>query len=140
REGFAQHLKLLIINNSTVTADYATRHEGSLTIYEHVTYTRCQTCMLDDGTPLWQIKSRRTTHDERKGVLKHEDATFQFAGQDILTLPYFTQPDPTVKRRTAFMMPLATFKTLYEAAVTAPYLINLAPDHDLTLEPMITSR
>jgi len=139
REGFAEHLKLLLTNSSTVTADYATRHQGYLTIYEHVTYTRCQTCVLADGTPLWQIKSRRTTHNEREGVLDHEDATFQFAGQDIVTLPHFSQPDPTVKRRTGFLMPRASIKGLYGAGVTIPYFINLAPDYDLTLEPMITT-
>jgi len=37
RDGFAAHLRLLLINDATVTADYATRHDGYLTIYEHVT-------------------------------------------------------------------------------------------------------
>ncbi len=139
REGFAAHLKLLLTNNSTVTADYATRHEGYLTIYEHVTYTRCRTCVLPNGAPLWQIKSRRTTHDEREHTLYHEDATFEFAGTDILTLPYFSQPDPTVKRRTGFLMPTGSYQSLYGLGLEIPYFINLAPNYDITLMPRITT-
>jgi LPS-assembly protein len=140
REGFAEHLKLLLTNDATVTAVYARRHQGYLTIYEHVTYTRCRTCVLSDGTPLWQIKSRRTTHNEREGTLYHEDATFEFGGADIVTLPHFSQPDPTVKRRSGLLMPSASFEDVYGIGVTVPYFLALAPNYDLTLEPMFTSK
>jgi LPS-assembly protein len=140
RDGFAAHLRLLLTDDSTVTADYATRHDGYLTIYEHVTYTSCQTCVLSDGSPLWEIRSRQTTHNEREANLYHEDATFVFAGTPIVTLPHFTQPDPTVKRRTGLLMPQASFQGVYGAGLEIPYFINLAPNYDITLEPMITSK
>jgi LPS-assembly protein len=139
RDGFAQHLRLLLTNDATVTADYATRRDGYLTIYDHVTYTRCQTCVLSDGTPLWEIRSRRTTHNEKEANLYHEDATFVFAGVPTVTLPHFSQPDPTVKRRTGLLMPSVSFHSPYGVGVTVPYFINLAPNYDLTLEPMVTS-
>src|SRR6185312_16394123 len=140
REGFAEHLRLLLTNDTTITAEYATRHQGYLTIYEHVTYTRCQTCILSDGTPLWQIRSRETTHNEREATIYHKDATFEFAGVPIITLPHFSQPDPTVRRRTGFLMPTVSFKGIYGIGLTTPYFINLAPNYDLTLMPMVTTK
>ncbi|HFC04367.1 MAG TPA: LPS-assembly protein LptD, partial [Rhizobiales bacterium] len=80
RDGFARHLQLLLTNDATLTADYAKRRDGNLTVYQRVTYTRCKTCVLPDGSPLWQIRSLKVTHNEDEGVIYHEDATFQFLG------------------------------------------------------------
>ena len=132
---------MLLTNDSTVTAEYATRHDGYLTIYEHVTYTRCQTCVNSDGTPLMgdQVAAKRRTMSARP-IIYHEDATFVVRRHAIITVPHFSQPDPTVKRRTGVLMPELSFKGLYGVGVEVPYFINLAPNYDITLMPMITTK
>ncbi|NNE24676.1 MAG: LPS-assembly protein LptD, partial [Rhizobiales bacterium] len=42
RDGFAEHLRLLLTNDARMTADYAKRSDGNLTIYTKVAYTRCK--------------------------------------------------------------------------------------------------
>ena len=139
KNGFAEHLRLLLTNDATITAEYATRQDGYLTVYENVIYTACKECRLSNGKPLWQLKSREVTHNEKEGVIYHKDATFEFAGHDIITLPRFSHPDPTVKRRTGFLTPNFSYASVYGVGVEIPYFWNLAPNYDLTFRPVITS-
>ena len=139
RDGFAEHLRLLLTNDATITAEYAMRQDGYLTIYENATYTRCKTCLLESGKPLWQLKSREVTHDEREATLYHKDATFEFGGVDLFTIPSFSQPDPTVKKRSGFLAPRVSYGSLYGVGLEVPYFWNLAPNYDLTLRPRITT-
>jgi LPS-assembly protein len=139
KDGFAEHLRLLLTNDATITADYAVRQDGYLTVYTNVIYTACKECTIDGGHPLWELKSRKVTHNEKEGVIYHEDATFEFGGHDIITLPYFSHPDPTVKRRTGFLTPNFSYASVYGVGVEIPYFWNLAPNYDLTFSPVITS-
>ncbi len=140
RDGFARHLRLLLTNDSTLTADYAKRRDGYLTVYQHVTYTRCKKCTLANGSPLWQIRSAEVTHNEKEGVIYHKDSTFQFLGADVFWLPEFSHPDPTVKRRTGFLVPEFGFSSTYGLGVGTPYFINLADNYDITLRPFFTTK
>ncbi|VAV90715.1 LPS-assembly protein LptD @ Organic solvent tolerance protein precursor [hydrothermal vent metagenome] len=140
RDGFARHLRLLLTNDATLTADYARRTDGNLTVYQRVTYTRCKTCLLPDGSPLWQIRSLKVTHNEEEGIIYHEDATFQFLGASIFWLPKLSHPDPTVKRRTGFLIPEFNYSSTYGFGVGTPYFINLAPNYDVTLRPFLTTK
>ncbi len=139
KDGFAEHLRLLLTNNATITADYATRQDGYLTVYENVVYTACKECRLSSGKPLWQLKSREVTHNEKEGVIYHRDATFEFGGADIITMPYFSHADPTVKRRTGFLTPKFSYASIYGLGVETPYFWNLAPNYDITFRPVFTT-
>ncbi len=55
QNGFAEHVRLLLTNNATITADYAVRRDGYITVYDRVVYNRCATCVMPNGKPLWQI-------------------------------------------------------------------------------------
>lgn len=140
RDGFARHLRLLMTNDASMTADYAKRRDGNITVYQHVTYTRCKECVLPNGEPLWQIRSLEVTHNEDEGVIYHKDASFEFLGATVLWLPKLSHPDPTVKRRTGFLVPEFGHSTTYGFGVGTPYFISLAPNYDLTLRPFFTSK
>src|ERR1700754_303773 len=55
-------------------------------------------------------------------------------------LPYFSTPDPTVKRKTGFLMPYITSTTTFGVGVETPFYWAIAPDYDATFSPRITSR
>ncbi|CAN5531848.1 LPS-assembly protein LptD [soil metagenome] len=139
RDGFAEYLRLLLTNDATITAQYAVRKDGYLTVYENATYTRCKTCTLDSGKPVWQVKARKVTHDEREATLHYEHATLELGGVDLFTLPSFSQPDPTVKKRSGFLAPQVSYGGTYGLGVEVPYFWNIAPDYDLTLRPRVMS-
>ena len=49
KEGFARHLKALLTNNVTITAQYAERMEGGITVFENAHYTACRNCETRNG-------------------------------------------------------------------------------------------
>jgi LPS-assembly protein len=139
RDGFAEHLRLLLTNDATVTADYARRQDGVITIFDRATYTGCKTCVLADGTPLWRIKSKVAIHDKEKHEIRHKDMTFEFAGVPIFWLPEFAHTDGTVKRRSGFLTPKVSLSKDIGVGVMIPYYWALAPSYDITFLPLITS-
>jgi LPS-assembly protein len=61
-------------------------------------------------------------------------------GVPFAYLPYFSAPDPTVKRKTGFLVPTYSTSSVYGLGVATPYYFALAPDYDATFTPMITTR
>ena len=139
KNGFANHLRLLLTNDSTMTADYAKRRDGYLTVYTKVTYTRCKTCVFEDGTPLWQLRSVEATHNENDKRIYHKDVTLEFAGVPVMWTPYLSHPDPTAKRASGFLVPSFAYSSIFGPAVEIPYFWNLAPNYDITFLPLITA-
>ncbi len=139
RDGFAEHLRLLLTNQAIVTASYAKRRDGYLTVYERVTYTRCRTCVTESGTPAWQLVTRETTHDENEGTLYHRDARLELLGVPVFYWPYLSHPDPTVTRRSGWLIPRFSHSTVFGFGYEQPYFWNIAPNMDLTLMPKVTS-
>ncbi len=135
RDGFARHLRLLMTNEATLRARYAVRKEGYLTIYEDVRYTRCKTCVLEGGVPVWELRSEQATHDERKGRIYHKNVRMEIAGTPVMWLPWLSHPAPGVKRATGFLVPRTGYSRQLGFWMETPFFINLAPNYDITLYP-----
>jgi LPS-assembly protein len=55
-------------------------------------------------------------------------------------MPYFSAPDPTVKRKSGFLMPVMNSSSSNGFGVEIPYYWALAPDYDLTFSPRLLTR
>jgi LPS-assembly protein len=128
--------------DTRVAATRADRAEGNYTIFHSGVYTACQPCKDDPRKPpLWQVSSARIIHNEGEKMIYFESARFEFFGMPIAYLPYFSTADPTVKRKSGFLMPVfSSNESKYGFAVDVPYFIALAPNYDLTISPKITTR
>lgn len=140
KEGFAKHVRALLTNDVTITAKYVKRREGGITIYEQASYTACKDCSTDGGAPLWEITTTKTVHDEKAKNLYHTNPTLRIGGVPVGWLPYASMPDPTVKRRTGFLLPSFGSGSTYGFGVTTPYFLELGPSADLTFRPMWTTK
>ena len=141
RDGFVDSLRLDAPDQTRFAAVKAERSSGNFTVFHSGVYTACAPCKDDPRKPpLWQVKAARIIHDQGEKMIYFEDARIEFFGQPLLWLPYFSAPDPTVKRKTGFLMPYISSTTLYGQAIEIPYYWALAPDYDATFAPMITSR
>jgi LPS-assembly protein len=140
KQGFAEHVKALLTNDATITAKYARRVEGDITVFENATYTACKNCGTEDGNPIWEIDTDQTTHDNASHNLYHVNPRLKIDGVTVLKLPYWQQADPTVKRRSGWLIPTVKAGGVYGVGVTTPYFWALDPSYDLTFTPLITSR
>lgn len=141
RDGFVDSLRLDAPDQTRFAAAKAERSSGNYTVFHNGVYTACAPCKDDPRKPpLWQVKAARIIHDQGEKMIYFEDARIEFFGQPLAWLPYFSAPDPTVKRKTGFLMPYMSSTTVYGQAIEIPYYWALAPDYDATFAPMITSR
>jgi LPS-assembly protein len=141
RDGFVDSLHLDTPDRTRMAAARANRTSGNFTVFDSGVYTACLPCKDDPKKPpLWQVKAARIIHDQGEKMMYFEDARLEFFGTPMAYMPYFSAPDPTVKRKTGFLMPTPGFSTIYGASLEIPYYWAMAPDYDATFSPMITSK
>ena len=141
RDGFVDSLRADAPEQTRFAAQRAERTESNYTVFYNGVYTACEPCR-DDPTrpPKWQVKAARIIHDQGEKMMYFEDAKLEFAGVPLAYIPFFSAPDPTVKRKTGFLVPMYSTSSVYGFGVSTPYYIALAPDYDATITPMITTR
>jgi LPS-assembly protein len=133
RDAFIQSLSVVTSDDTRIAAERASRREGNITEYERARFTPCKN---DPGVPpLWCISAARITHDQRAANLVYQDAQFEFFGVPVLYLPYFEQPDPSVKHRSGFLLPSFTNSSVLGWGTELPYYFALAPNYDFTFTP-----
>jgi LPS-assembly protein len=141
RDGFVDSLHLNTPDETRMSAARADRTNGDITIFQSGTYTACAECRdHPERPPLWQVKAARIIHNKTEQMLYFEDAKVEFFGHPLAYLPYFSTPDPTVKRKTGLLMPSISSNSKYGVAYEQPYYMALAPDYDATIAPMITTK
>jgi LPS-assembly protein len=141
RDGFVDSLRLDSPDQTRMAAAHAERTAGNFTVLHNGVYTACKPCKDDPRKPpFWQVKAVRIIHDQGEKMLYFEDASLEFYGHPIAWLPYFSAPDPTVKRKTGVLVPSITSSTVYGQSLEVPYYWALAPDYDATFSPMITTK
>lgn len=141
REGFIESLNVQTIDRARFAARSAERRDGNLTIFRQGVYTACEACKKNPRRPpLWQVKAARIIHDRKAQTVYYENASLEFFGVPVAYLPYFFHPDPTVKRKTGFLMPSVRQAEGLGFGVTTPFFWNLAPHYDLTFSPTFLTR
>jgi LPS-assembly protein len=141
RDGFVDSLRVDTADATRMAASRADRSSGNFTVFENGVYTACAPCKDDPKKPpLWQVKGARIIHDQTEKMLYFEDARLEFFGVPMAYLPYFSTPDPTVKRKTGFLMATPMQTTQLGYGVEVPFYWAIAPDYDATITPRYTTR
>ncbi|MBM3529790.1 MAG: LPS-assembly protein LptD [Alphaproteobacteria bacterium] len=141
RDGFVDSLRLDTPDQTRMAAARADRSAGNFTVFHSGVYTACEPCKDDPKKPpLWQVKGARMIHDEGEKMIYFENASLEFFGRPVAYFPYFSAPDPTVKRKSGFLIPNASYSSKYGFGFEVPYYWALAPDYDMTFTPRVMSK
>jgi LPS-assembly protein len=138
RDGFVQSLSIVTTDDSRIAAERATRRGGNTTVFTNGRFTPCKT---NDGMPpLWCISAATIIHDQQAATISYQDAQFELFGVPVLYAPYFEHADPSVKRKSGFLMPEYSNSSTLGTMVGLPYYFALAPNYDFTFNPLYTSQ
>lgn len=133
-DGFVQALRVETTERTYMAAESAERSGGDLTTFVKGVYTACEPCEENpDRPPLWQIKAQRVVWDGKAKTIRFERSRFEFLGVPLAFLPYFEVADPTVKRKSGFLMPSIAGGSELGVGVKVPYYLALSPTYDLTV-------
>lgn len=140
REGTIQNFRMLMADQSRLVASGAQRLDGNRTILRRGVYSPCDLCRDNPSrAPLWQVKARRVEHDQQAQEVYYRDAWLEVGGIPLFYTPYFSHPDPTVKRKSGFLAPQYSASKTLGSTFTVPYYWAVTPNLDLTFEPTFTT-
>ncbi|HUO98164.1 MAG TPA: LPS assembly protein LptD [Rhizomicrobium sp.] len=141
RDGALSGFGALIGKYGRLVAASASRTGDRLTEGRHIAYTPCKICNKPgERTPVWQVRAFRVVHDEEQHRIKFKDATIEVFGVPVLYTPYLTEPDPTVKHASGFLMPDVGNTSSIGYFISLPYYWSMSKSRDLTVEPIVTTR
>ncbi|MBZ9963431.1 LPS-assembly protein LptD [Mesorhizobium sp. BR1-1-2] len=133
-DGFVNALRVETIDKAYFAAESAERMGGVLTTFHNGVYTACEPCEdKPDKAPTWRVKARKIIWNGEKKTVRFENANFEFFGFPLAYLPAFEIADPTVKRKSGFLIPGIVFKSDLGVGVKVPYYFALSPTYDLTV-------
>ena len=133
-EGFVRALRVETVDRTFFGAESAVREGGRLTTFNKGVYTACEPCEENpERPPLWQIKAQRIIWNGQAKTVRFENARFEFFGLPIAYLPFLEVADPTVKRKSGFLMPSVLGGSERGYGLKVPYYFALSPTYDLTV-------
>ncbi len=133
KEGVIENLRAVLSDGARLAAANAERSGGNVTSAHRAVYSPCLSCPDDPERPLiWQVKAVKVVHDQQDKIIEFYEAQLEIADVPVFWLPYFYTPDPTVERKSGFLIP--TFGSSNDLGFFAqvPYFWAISPHEDVT--------
>ena len=141
REGVMRSIRILLTDRSRFAAVSGWRSGGNRTEMRKAVFSPCELCEEDPTrAPLWQIRAFKVVHDQKAQDIEYYDAWLEMFGVPVAYTPYFSHPDPTVVRRSGFLVPDFGNNSRLGLFTRTPYYFNIAPDKGLTVTPTFTTK
>ncbi len=93
-----------------------------------------------DKCPPWKLQAKKIKHNPTKKTIYYDNAVIKVYDFPIFYFPKFSHPDPTVDRRSGFLIPSFSDNTTLGAGILTPYFWAISNDKDLTFTPKIYNR
>ncbi|MDA9650939.1 hypothetical protein N9T21_03705 [Candidatus Pelagibacter sp.] len=136
-------IKILLRNNTFGNPEHEPKLKGNsvsyknnLTVVKKGIFTSCKS---NDNCPPWSITSKEIIHDKLNKVVRYKNAWLKIYDRPVLYFPKFFHPDPTVERKSGFLIPTFGSSKKLGASIITPYFHVIGDDADLTLKPRIFS-
>ena len=112
--------------------------KDAISIVENAEYTPCtEENYLIKNCPGWKLKSKKIYHDTENRTIHYDHAQLQLFNIPVFYLPYFSHPDPSVKKRSGFLMPTIQTDNQLGETFSIPIFLNLSSNRDITFTPNI---
>jgi LPS-assembly protein len=132
-EGFARALQIDTTRRTRFIAEQARREGDNVTTIDNGIYTvYTKPTNPPNKPPLWRVRAEKIIHNQQEKIIRFENAAFEVYGQPIAYLPYLSMPDPSIKRKSGFLMPNGIVNDKLGYGITVPYYWALNPYYDVT--------
>ena len=100
-----------------------------------VAFTTCNT--ENKNCPDWELQSEEFVHDKKNKVFEYKNSWLKIFDKKIFYFPFFSHPDPTVKRKSGFLVPVYGSSNNLGSWVNIPYYKVINEEKDITFNPRI---
>ncbi len=136
-------IKVLLRNDTFGVAENEPKLKGNSVSYKNDKTTIKKgiftSCKENNNCPPWSIVSKEITHDRKKREIHYKNAWLKIYNTPVLYFPKFFHPDPTVDRKSGFLMPSFGDSKNLGASVNIPYFYVISESEDLTFKPRFFS-
>lgn len=111
--------------------------KNNITIVQDAQFTTCKRTNEAEGCAYWNLKAGQLIHDKEQKKLTYKNASLDLNSIPVIYVPYFSHPDPTVKRKEGFLAP--SFSSLggdIGPTIKIPYFYPLSESADFTVSPV----
>ena len=111
--------------------------KDNITIIKDGKFTSCKSTNEKEDCPYWNLNANLVTHDKENKKISYKHATLDLNNVPILYTPYFSHPDPSVKREAGFLAPsLASLSNEIGSTIKIPYFYPISQSADFTISPV----
>lgn len=126
-----QEFKLNEKNNPRIFSNTANIRKNESTFDKSI-FTLCK-FRENDKCPPWSIQAKKMTHDNAKKTIYYDNAIIKVYDFPIFYFPKLSHPDPTVDRRSGFLIPSLYDTKNLGSGISIPYFFDLGVDKNFTL-------
>ena len=137
QEGEMDNIKIIMKDKSQVAATKVTKFANDDKEMENAVYSPCDVCTGKD--PLWQLKAKKIIHDAENKNVYYNHAFLEVKGLPVFYTPFLSHPDPSVKRRSGFLIPNIASSSYLGAAIQPKYFWSISDHEDLFLDPIFST-
>ena len=84
-------------------------------------YTPCDCDFKNGEKPVWQLNSSEVTHDKLEKMIYFKNVVLKIMDYPLFYIPYLSTPDPSVRRKSGFLMPSIGYSNRNGLETTIPY-------------------
>jgi LPS-assembly protein len=136
--GVINNFRARLADNSLFAAREARRLSPEVTELDYAIYTPCKVCK--GGDPLWQLKAKKVHLDEGEDRVTYEDAQLEVWGVPVAYTPWFRHATPDAESKSGLLTPDIQATRELGTMVRQPVYLAIAPNVDMTLAPMVTTK
>jgi LPS-assembly protein len=111
--------------------------KDKITIIKDGKFTSCKSTNEEERCPFWNLNSNLIIHDKEKKEITYKKAHLDLNKIPVLFTPYFSHPDPTVKRKEGFLAPdFSSLSNEMGSTIKIPYFYPISDSSDFTISPV----
>jgi LPS-assembly protein len=113
---------------------------GNISSLKDAEYTPClENDYLIKNCPGWKLKAKKIYQNTETKTIHYDHARIHLFNVPVFYVPYFSHPDPSVKKRSGFLMPTVETDQNLGDTFSIPIFYNIRSNLDFTFTPTIQS-
>jgi len=140
RNGILRGIRASLAENGKLAANGGRRLDSGVNELSRAIYSTCNVCKEHpERPPLWDIRAKTATQDVVNKRIEYQDAVVDIHGVPVAYFPYLTQPDPSVRRASGFLIPSFGQGKYLGTYFSMPYYLVIDDQSDATFAPLVST-
>ena len=129
------------LNDGSRAVGSTLKKNNDITVINDAEYTPCiEERYLIKNCPGWKLKSKKIYQNHNTKTIHYDHAKIELFNIPVFYLPYFSHPDPSVKKRSGLLMPTIETDSQLGDIFSIPIFYNIQNNKDLTFTPTVQSK